>query len=103
MGDWTEAGENVIRTLNADGTLREHVDDSEWSGTWSFRPWAQTPAKKFMPEGQGNQCVLLLHWDQPGPPIDFAYFPVRVTRDLLQLSYIGRGNTIIWNRPRADT
>lgn len=103
LGDWTEPGESVLRTLATDGTLKQRIGDSdEASGTWSFQPWALTPAKRFMPDGEANQCVLWLHLAAPSP-VDLAYVPLTASSTTLQLTYIGRGNTITWLRPNADT
>lgn len=103
LGDWTEPGEHVLRTLATDGTLKQRIGDSdEESGTWSFQSWALTPVKRFMPDGEANQCVLWLHLAAPGP-LDLAYVPLKASSTTLQLTYIGRGNTITWLRPNADT
>lgn len=98
-GDWTESGDTVI-TLAADGTLKSRGNNDDQTGTWSYQPWKLTPAKQFMPDGQENQCILWLHWQQPGPPMDLAYFPLKLSHESLELSYIGRGNTITWTRPK---
>ena len=97
-GDWTEAGDSTITTLDADGTLRSRRGNDRESGTWSYRSWSLTPAKDDVPAGQGDLCVLWLHWAQPGPPTDLVYVPLTVSATSLQLSYVGRGNTHTWVR-----
>jgi hypothetical protein len=53
-----------------------------------------------MPPGEGNQCVLWLHWQSPSPPMDLVYIPLKATSLSLELSFVGRGNTLTWVRPR---
>lgn len=101
-GDWTESGDTTITTLAADGTLKSHGSSGDDSGTWAYQPWELTPAKGQMPTGEEKHCVLWLHWAQPGPPMDLVYVPLKLTSGSLQLSYIGRGNTLTWVRPNAD-
>lgn len=100
-GDWTESGATTVTTLRVDGTLTSSGGDQ--SGTWSYAPWAQTPGKGSRPPGEGNQCVLWLHWASPSPPSDFVYVPLNATGASLELSYVGRGNTLTWVRPQPWT
>lgn len=100
-GDWTDSGETTVTTLRTDGTLTS--SSAGHSGTWSYTPWASTPAKSSMPAGEENQCVLWLHWQSPSPPADLVYFPLKATGDSLALSFIGRGNTLTWVRPHPAT
>lgn len=97
-GDWTEPGDTTITTLGADGTLKSHGGDSR-SGTWSYAPWDLTPGKSQMPTGQDERCVVWLHWTTPGPASDLVYVPLDVSATSLQLSFVGRGNTVTWVRP----
>lgn len=100
-GDWTESGDATITTLSAGGKLKSSGGNDNQSGTWSYLPWAQTPGKDAMPPGQENTCVLWLHWELPGPPMDLVYVPLKATSTSLELSYVGRGNTLIWTRPKS--
>ena len=59
------------------------------------------PAKNAMPAGEADHCVLWLHWTDPQPATDMTYVPLNVTNTSLQLSYVGRGNTLTWTRPNA--
>ena len=97
-GDWTESGDTTVTTLSVDGTLKSSSGNQ--SGTWSYAPWASTPAKNSMPVGEEDQCVLWLHWQSPAPPTDFVYIPLKTTGPALELSFVGRGNTLTWVRPR---
>ena len=101
IGDWTESGDAAVTTLRVDGTLTSTAGDQ--SGTWSYAPWAQTPGKSSMPPGEENQCVLWLHWASPSPPTDLVYVPLKATGVSLELSYVGRGNTLTWVRPQPST
>lgn len=98
-GDWNEQGGPTVITLGADGTLASRGGSSNESGTWSYQPWASTPGKDAMPAGEDNECVLWLHWVVPAPPTDLVYVPLRITGTALELSYVGRGNTVTWVRP----
>ena len=98
-GDWTELGDTTVTTLGVDGTLKSSGGNQ--SGTWSYAPWASTPGKSSMPAGEENQCVLWLHWQSPSPPTDLVYVPLNVTDTSLELSFVGRGNTLTWVRQRT--
>jgi len=100
-GDWTESGDTTVTALSVDGTLTSSSGNQ--SGTWSYVPWASTPGKNSMPPGEENQCVLWLHWQSPAPPKDFVYIPLNATGTSLELSFVGRGNTLTWVRPRPTT
>ena len=100
-GDWTEPGDTTITTLGADGTLKSLGGTENQSGTWNYAPWGSTPAKHAMPAGEADHCVLWLHWTDPQPATDMIYVPLNVTTTSLQLSYVGRGNTLSWTRPNA--
>ncbi len=100
-GDWTEAGDTTVTTLDADGTLKSHGGNNTQSGTWSYEPWKLTPAKNQIPAGEADHCVLWLHWQLPAPELDLVYVPLKVSATSLQLSYVGRGNTLTWVRPAA--
>jgi len=52
-----------------------------------------------MPAGEDNQCVLWLHWVNPASALDQVYVPLKVTSSSVELSYVGRGNTLTWVRP----
>ncbi|MEE6176254.1 hypothetical protein [Mycobacterium sp. 050134] len=87
--------------MGADGTLTSRGGGADESGTWSYQPWASTPETDAMPPGEDNQCVLWLHWVTPGPPMDLVYVPLKISGATLELSYVGRGNTVTWVRPGA--
>lgn len=98
-GDWTESGETTVTTLSGDGSLKAGGQ----SGTWSYAPWVSTPGKDSMPAGQESQCVLWLHYQSPPPPMDLVYVPLKATDTSLELSFVGRGNTLTWVRPHPPT
>jgi hypothetical protein len=100
-GDWTEAGDSTVTTLGADGALKSSAGGQ--SGTWSYAPWASTPGKSGMPPGEENECVLWLHFQSPTPPTDLVYMPLKATGTSLELSFVGRGNTLTWVRPQSAT
>ena len=99
-GDWTDSGA-IVTTLDVEGTLKS--SDGNRSGTWTYAPWVSTPGKRSMPAGEENQCVLWLHFQSPPPPMDLVYVPLNATNDSLELSYVGRGNTLHWVRPHQPT
>ena len=98
-GDWTEPGDTTVTTLGSDGTLKARGNAENRSGTWSYTPWDLTPGKAHMPTGEAERCVVWLHWTEPGPVSDLVYVPLEVSDASLQLSYVGRGNTVTWVRP----
>ena len=98
-GDWTESGETTVTTLSGDGSLKSNGQ----SGMWSYAPWASTPGKSSMPAGQESECVLWLHYQSPSPPMDLVYVPLKATATSLELSFVGRGNTLTWVRPHPAT
>jgi hypothetical protein len=102
-GDWTEAGSPVITSLDVDGKLRSGSGNESQTGVWSYVPWARTPGKSSMPPGEESRCVLWLHFEQPVPPMDMVYVPLKASGTSLELSYVGRGNTLNWVRPRPAT
>ncbi len=98
-GDWTESGETTVTSLGGDGSLKSNGQ----SGTWSYAPWVSTPGKSSMPAGEESQCVLWLHYQSPSPPMDLVYVPLKSTATSLELSFVGRGNTLTWVRPQPAT
>jgi hypothetical protein len=88
-----------MRTLGGNGTLSSREDGTVESGTWSYRPWADSPAKDEMPDSAANQCVLWLHVTSATPALNLVYVPLKLTETTLELSYVGRGTTITWVRP----
>ncbi len=52
-----------------------------------------------MPPSAAGQCVLWLRVSRPAPGSDLVYVPLKVAGDSLTLSYVGRGNTLVWTRP----
>ncbi len=95
VGDWTSPDDPATTTLTLDGALRSRGVGDE-SGTWSVRPIGQTPGSGQLPDN--SICVLWLHWNSPAPAFDAYYVPLKVTDTQLQLSYVGRGNTLTWIR-----
>lgn len=95
VGDWTSPNDPATTTLTLDGALRSRGVGDE-SGTWSVRPIGQTPGSGQLPDD--SLCVLWLHWSSPAPAFDAFYVPLKVTDTQLQLSYVGRGNTLTWIR-----
>jgi hypothetical protein len=100
-GDWTESGDTTVTTLSVDGTLKSSAGNQ--SGAWSYVPWASSPGKSSMPAGEENQCVLWLHYQSLPPPTDLVYVPLKATATSLELSFVGRGNTLMWVRPQPPT
>ena len=103
VGEWIEQGDTLVTTLAGDGTLNSHDGATTESGVWSYTPWEFTPAKDRIPDGAGNQCVLWLRITNPAPPMDLVYVPLNVTDTTMQMSYVGRGNTIVWLRSTAGS
>lgn len=95
IGDWTSPDDPTTTTLTPDGALRSRGADDQ-SGTWSLRPIGQTPGSGQLPDD--SLCVLWLHWSSPAPAFDAFYVPLKATDTQLQLSYVGRGNTLTWIR-----
>lgn len=52
-----------------------------------------------MPASAGDQCVLWLRWSDEAEGTSLVYVPLKVTETSLELSYVGRGNTLTWVRP----
>jgi hypothetical protein len=103
VGEWTEQGDTLVTTLAGDGTLNSHDGATTESGVWSYTPWEFTPAKDRMPDSAANQCVLWLRVTNPAPPTDLVYVPLKVTDTTMQMSYVGRGNTIVWLRSTGNS
>lgn len=95
IGDWTSPDDPTTTTLAPDGALRSRGAGDE-SGTWGVRPIGQTPGSGQLTDD--SLCVLWLHWSSPAPAFDAFYVPLKVTDTQLQLSYVGRGNTVTWIR-----
>ena len=47
--------------------------------------------------------MLWLRITNPAPPMDLVYVPLNVTDTTMQMSYVGRGNTIVWLRSTAGS
>jgi hypothetical protein len=103
VGDWTEEGDTVVTTLGADGTLTIVTGGSKETGTWSYTPWEFTSAADQMPPSAAGQCVLWLRPGASGPGSDLVYAPLKVAADSLELSYVGRGNTLVWTRAEGGS
>lgn len=93
VGTWQEADSPGIRTLNADGTMTSGTGDETATGAWEFTKWSNTPQP--VRPGDENDCVL---WLKPSPVLNLVYGVLSVTAQSITLTYIGRGNTIVWNR-----
>jgi hypothetical protein len=59
-----------------------------------------TPGKSSLPAGEERECVLWLHYQSPPPSTDLVYVPLKATATTLELSFVGRGNTLTWVRPK---
>lgn len=94
-GAWTGPDDPTTTRLAPDGTLQAYGAGAE-SGTWSVRPIGQTPGSGQLPDD--GICVLWLHWASPAPAFDAFYVPLKVSEAQLELSYVGRGNTLTWFR-----
>lgn len=86
-----------MTTLAADGTLGTRDGARTETGMWSYSPWQFTSAKDDMPAGEADECVLWLRIGA-APTSNLVYFPLTVSRQTLVLSFVGRGNTIVWVR-----
>ena len=102
IGSWQEADDPTVTTLSPHGSLESVAGDKTEFGTWQFKPWDTTPAKSSRPDSAPNSCVLWLHWIADSGNLDLVYVPLTVTDTSIQLSYIGRGNTIVWQRTTAQ-
>ena len=98
IGDWKDEDGTQVTILGAEGTLTSHEGGTPQSGTWSYAPWQDSPAKDAMPPSAAGQCVLALSFTDPAPTMNLVYAPLKVTGTTLTLSYIGRGNTLTWVR-----
>jgi hypothetical protein len=98
-GAWTEEGSPAVTTLGADGTLTVTGDGSSGAGTWSFVLASSTPAADRMPAAAAESCVLWLQDGGVGP--GRVLLPLSLTGDELTLSYVGRGNTLVWTRAKV--
>jgi hypothetical protein len=102
IGSWQETDDPTITTLSSHGSLESDSSGKKEFGTWQFTPWEATPAQSSRPASAPNSCVLWLHWIADSDNLDLVYLPLKVTDDNIQLSYIGRGNTIVWQRTAAQ-
>ena len=96
------SGDPTVTTLSPHGSLESNADGKKEFGTWQFTPWDATPAKTSRPSSAPNSCVLWLHWIADSGNLDLVYLPLEVTDTSIQLSYVGRGNTIDWQRTTAQ-
>ncbi|KWX25393.1 hypothetical protein AFM11_03750 [Mycolicibacterium wolinskyi] len=98
IGDWQEQDGPTTISLGAHGALKSDTDGVTDFGTWRFTRWDETPAKDRQPESAADTCVLWLQWTDGAGDRDFVYVPLKVEKDRLELSYVGRGNTLVWWR-----
>jgi hypothetical protein len=98
IGTWQEADSPAVTWLAAHGSLQSNVHGKKEFGTWQLAHWADTPAKASLPAGAPNSCVLWLQWNTDSGQQDLVYVPLKVTDTSIELSYVGRGNTIEWQR-----
>ncbi|MCV7191380.1 hypothetical protein [Mycolicibacterium brumae] len=85
--------------MSQHGSLKSDTDGAQKFGTWRFTRWDTTPAESRRPSSApGSTCVLWLYWAAKSGDQDMVYVPLKVAANSLQLSYIGRGNTLVWNR-----
>lgn len=101
IGSWQETGDPTVTTLSSHGSLESNSSGKKEFGTWQFTPWDATPAETSKPSSAPNSCVLWLHWIADSGDLDLVYLPLKVTDNSIQLSYVGRGNTIDWQRTAA--
>ncbi len=99
VGDWKEQDGTQVMTLGPDGTLTSQGGGTPQSGTWSYAPWKDSPAKNEMPDSAATLCVLWLAITNAAPALNLVYVPLKLTDTSLELSYVGRGNTVTWVRP----
>ena len=97
VGSWQEPGESTVTTLAQHGSLSATGTGEIKNGTWKFTQVADTPAAAQVPVP--TTCVLWFAWVDP--TMDLFYVPLKVTTNHLELSYVGRGNTIEWDRVTA--
>ncbi|WP_018599791.1 hypothetical protein [Mycobacterium sp. 155] len=101
IGSWQEVGDPTVTTLSQHGSLESDSGSQKEFGTWQFTPWDTTPAKSSKPSSAPNSCVLWLHWIADTGNLDLVYLPLEITDTSIQLSYVGRGNTVDWQRTTA--
>lgn len=94
MGAWREVDGSTVTTLAQHGSLSATGDGGNQYGTWQFKQAGDTPAAADIPVP--STCVLWFSWIDP--TMDLFYVPLQVSADHLELSYVGRGNTIEWER-----
>lgn len=95
IGAWQDGP--TVTTLSEHGSLSSNTNGDKQFGTWKFAPAGQTPAASQVPVP--GTCVLWFHW-MDEPQQDLFYVPLKVDATSLQLSYVGRGNTLTWQRAR---
>jgi hypothetical protein len=95
-GSWREQPNGpVAHVLSQVGVLTTiDPDGAQHTGKWQYLPVEQTPVKDTV---SGQVCVLWLH-ESAEPDADFFYVPLRRTDTTVELSYVGRGNTLAWYR-----
>ncbi|WP_454231339.1 hypothetical protein [Mycolicibacterium fortuitum] len=96
-GGWRMGAGPQVTTLGADGTLRaERTDGGVTTGTWTYSEAEFSPAKDSVPPEAGKQCVIWFNTPKATLPV---FAPWRLSGDTLELSLVGRGNTVVWHRP----
>ncbi|MBU9765285.1 hypothetical protein FR943_15710 [Mycobacterium sp. TNTM28] len=96
IGAWQDGP--TVTTVSEHGSLKSDTNGDKQFGTWKFTQAGQTPAAAQVPVA--DTCVLWFHW-MSEPPQDLFYVPLKVGATSLELSYVGRGNTITWERATA--
>ena len=97
VGSWTEAGSPVVTTLARGGSLQADNNGVAEFGTWTYVPLKDTPSKGDMPVSDAARCALWMSW-QGKAGLDLVFLPLKLTENSLELSYVGRGNTVVWLR-----
>lgn len=101
VGSWREPDSTVVTTLDDDGSLKQLIDSESKTGKWHFIAWRNTPADDRMPEAAAAMCVVWLSINyRDNVPLDVVYRPLTVTENSIELSYVGRGNTVEWIREK---
>lgn len=98
LGEWEEQDSPTTISLGPHGALKSDTDGVSDVGTWEFTRWQDTPAKDQQPDSAAATCVLWLHWANEPANQDLVYVPLKVSRQRIELSYVGRGNTLVWLR-----
>jgi hypothetical protein len=99
VGKWLLGDGPQVSSFNADGTYsRELTSGTVEKGTWSYDTWDLSPAADRMPASAKDTCVIWFNPNSHADPYAAVYVPLSITDKALEVSLVGRGNTLEWRR-----